>query len=259
MNLGFAKPMDIDALDRVSGVEAKRLLKQLVETATAPAFGILPQREYELQLFQIMRETGVIDRRASLYQLMTELRVSRAKARNLIFELEIRETVDQGVLDAKVRDALSNPKGFAEDGKYLALGIENPVVQAHLKDRVRQLGHLTDASFDSTLVKITPRALAALTEELMDDDDRTAFRDAMIDAGFSPDESLQGVIEAGLTHLTKRFAGEDMAEIAKHQIAGLAAMVTPRAQKTKARLKDLLRAAFDRRRRDTEPLRPNED
>lgn len=234
--------VDFDAVDRLPEDEAKRILKDVLRAACTPAFAVLPQRELDLLLFRAMREAGVVSGDATLYSLMTDLRISRAKARNLLFDLEIRQA-DARSLDARAREALANPRGFVETQGYLAFGIENPVVQAHIKDKVNALGHLTDASFDSTIVRIKPKAMALLVEALMDEAERNAFHEAMVAAGFEPDKSLSTAIAAGLTHLSERVAGETATAIAEGYLDDLAALVTPHARALKDRLVALFRAA----------------
>ena len=248
--------MNLDAIEALSAAEAKRHLREILTRVTQPAFGVLPQRELDLMMFQLMRETGVLEPDASLYSLMTSLRISRAKARNLMFEAEIRETEGGGSLDARVRAAISSPRGFVRDGSYLVLGIENPVVQAHMRERVRALGHITDASFDSTLVRIKPDALAALAEDLMDDDDRSVFREAMIEAGYDKDESLRTALREGLVHLAGLAVGEPAAKIGAGYLEDLADFLAPHARKAKDRVLAIFRGAAEARRAAATPLKP---
>lgn len=232
--------MKLEAIDHLEDGKAKVILRQLLEKATSPAFGVLPQRELNLLLFEALRDAGVVRPEASLYSLMTDLKITRARARNLLFDLEIRETSGKE-LDAQARLALARPKGFVLDGSYLVLGIENPLVQAHIKDRVTQLGHLTDASFDATLIRIKPAALGALVENLMDDADRAAFRQGMIEAGLEKSKSLSSAIAYGLKALATKYIGEEAAEYGAGYLEELGAFITPRAQGAIARVVDILR------------------
>lgn len=240
--------INLDAVEGLSEAAAKEVLTDIFTQVTQPAFGILPQRELDLMLFRALRKSGVIARDATLYELMSQLKITRAKARNLLFDLEMREASESGGdLDARAKEALSNPRGFVQDGAYLVFGVENPVVQAHLKEKVNALGHLTDASFDSSLVRIKPAALPALIEELMSDDDQRAFREAMIDAGFEKDDTLTAALTESLKHLSKKYLGEATTEIAGGYIEQLSNMMMPRAQKAKNALSDMLKDVFKAR------------
>lgn len=236
--------MNLDAIDRLSRDEAHRILKTIFTRATEPAFGVLPQRELDLLLFEMMRETGVLEKGASLYQLMGDLRITKAKARNLLFDLQIRASREASVLNGMVKDAISHPSGFAAEGKYLVLGIEDPVVQAHLKELARKEGFITDATFDSTLVRITPPALGAVAESLMTEDEKQLYAEAMIDAGFDKPGGVRTVIVGGLTHLLRKAVGEDAADaaadIAEGYIEELGDFIAPKGEKALLRLKDAI-------------------
>lgn len=222
--------MTLDAIDRLEGAEAKRILRRLLARATSPAFGVLPQRELNLLLFEALRDAGVVRAEASLYTLMTDLKISRARARNLLFDLEIRQALAIEDLDAQARRALAQPKGFVLDGNYLVFGIENPLVQAHIKDRVAQLGHLTDASFDSTLIRIKPGAMGALVESLMDANERNAFRQGMIAAGFDKDKGLAAALTYGIKYLATTYLGKEATEAGAGYLEDLANFIMPYAR-----------------------------
>lgn len=235
--------MQLESIDALPAKAAQAILRKIFERATTPAFGILPQRELDLLLFEAMRDAGVIARDASLYDLMTDLRITRVKARNLLFDLQIRATREGGTLDGKVKAAIARPRGFAVEGKYLVLGIEDPVVQAHLKEKARALGHITDATFDSTLVRITPGALASVAEVLMNPEEKALYKEAMIDAGYDRDKGLRVALVAGLTHLAGKAVGKEAAGIALEAGAGyideLADYLAPRGHKALERLRSL--------------------
>ena len=241
--------MKLDVIDTLPQAEARRILRMIFERASVPAFGVLPQRELDLLLFEAMRDAGVIKANATLYELMTGLKITKAKARNLLFDLEIRDAQAAMGLDDKARDALANPRGFVMDGAYLAFGIENPVVQAHIKDKVSALGHLTDASFDASIVKIKPEALGALVEGLMDDDDRAVFREGMIAAGFDKDENLATLIREGLTFVAKKTVGEAATDIGAGYLDQLAAFIQPHARRAKDKVAGVLTEVFAERQR----------
>jgi hypothetical protein len=176
---------------------------------------------------------------------MSQLKITRAKARNLLFEVDMREaTESEANLDRRAKDALSNPRGFVRDGGYLVFGVENPVVQAHVKEQVNKLGHITDASFDTALIRIKPDALPVLIEALMSEDEKAQFNEAMIDAGLSKDKSLQSALSGSLKFMSTKYLGEDVTDIAAGYLDDLAKLMMPPAQKAKGAITDLLQQAF---------------
>lgn len=224
--------MNPNAVDGLSEERAKEILKALFTAYATPAFGALPRREADLVVFRAMREAGAVAAAASLYALMTGLRITKAKARNLLFDIEVRGDMAPGALDGAAKAAIAHPKGFVVDGSYIAIGIESPLVQAHLRERVRALGHLTDASFDASVVKLKPGALAALVESLMTEAERKNFERAMQAAGLKGRTSLREAIAAGLLHLARKAVGERAAEIGASFIEDVADEVADFVQPT---------------------------
>lgn len=197
----------LDKYDRLSADDVKAALRPLLAVATSPAFGAVSKRELELALFETFRELGIIERKASLFSLMTELRVTRAKASQLLFDIEVRSRGDDVAgLDGEVRLALAETK-FAKDGDLFVLEIENPLVQAHLRNRLRELGHVSDASFNSAIVRMSIDAATDLMVELIPADRRGTVKEALVAAG-APDGSVKGVLKGALKTLGKKFAGQ---------------------------------------------------
>ncbi len=236
--------MKIDAINDLTDIEARALLTEIFTSYATPAFGALPQRETDLILFAAMRRAGAIAPDASLYDLMTALRITRTKARNLLFDLEIRGELSGESLDAQVRDAIARPRGFVLDGSYIALGIENPVIQAHMRERVRALGHLTDASFDSALVKLKPAALATLVEALMTRAELENFRAGMIAAGLKKSQTIRAALKDGLTHIAKKAIGPSATEVGGALITELADFVRPSVERAVGAVARTLRETF---------------
>lgn len=237
--------MDVSAVDQLTEDQAKGILKELFGRVCTPAFGVLPQRELDLTLFDALRKSGVVSTKASLYDLMTQLKVTRAKARNLLFEVQIRAAQSEASLDDMVKAAISRPGGFAAESKYLVLGIEDPVVQAHLKELAREVGHITDASFDATIVRITPSALGAVAERLLTEEERQAYDEALIDAGIRKPGGIKAVITGGLKHLLTKALGEEAKDASVELAQGLAEgyieeltdYLAPKGQKALDRIK----------------------
>lgn len=202
-----------DKLEALDAEQAKAALTAFVATFTSPAFGALPKREIELELFEMLRSLGVIDRKATLYGLMTDLRVTRAKASQLLFDAEVRKHGSNTEhLDKEVKDALCAAR-FAKDGDLFILEIENPLTQAHLRHRLKALGHVTDTSFNSAIVKMPIDAVKDLLVELIPEQDRPAVRQALIAAGL-PDDSLPGILKSALKSLGGKVLGEAGDQIA---------------------------------------------
>ncbi|MCR9256777.1 MAG: hypothetical protein NXI16_11875 [Alphaproteobacteria bacterium] len=201
--------LDIDkGMTAVTDSEAKTELTRLLNVLTAPAFGALPKREVDLAVFETLRNLGLIKADASLYELMSALRITRAKANNLLFELEIRSatgTPDQ--LDGMVVERLAKAR-FAKDGDYFVLEIENPLVRAHLREKVRKLNHLTDTSFNTSLTRMSLDAVTDLVDALLPDTAKENARKALEKAGAPEPTNFKTVMRSALKTLAGKAVGK---------------------------------------------------
>ena len=154
---------------------------------------------------KILEDIGYIKRNPTLYQLVQKLRVTRSKARNLIYDQELRR-LDTNQLDARVKNAILNPI-IQKDGELFLLEIENPLVADHLRSKVQELGYLTDSSFSPSVVKIPLRAVVAVIEDYIPKDERKSVRKTLIKAG-APDTSLQGILISTLKGVAIKLASD---------------------------------------------------
>jgi hypothetical protein len=218
--------MDIaGALNRLETPELQALLGRLLVEYTMPAFGVLPKREVDLLIFRTLRDAGVVAQDAALYQVMADLRVSRSKARNLMFDLEIRHT-QSGQLDDQVRSVIMNDSYF-RDANWFVLEVENPVVQAHLREICRRARVVTDASFNPSLVRLPVSGLASVLEEFMTADQQAEVKHGLYRAGKLDDPSFRGLMKRALSDLAGRFAGKVGGEVMDGAIGAVGEFLQP--------------------------------
>ncbi len=204
----------IDALDPKTACD---IFSDFLIAYTEPAFGALPKREIDILMFDMLRRLDLIDEDASIYTLMRDLKINRTKARALLYDLEIRKVDDTpGHLDAEIRELLSST-GFFKDADYFVIEVENPLVQDHLRDKIRRLGFLSDSSFNQQLVRMPLGAVRAVAEDIIPDKDREKIRKALIKAG-APDGSFGAVVEGALRNLAGKIAGKAGSEVASQAV-----------------------------------------
>ena len=207
--------MDIEgALADVDEAELRAETAAFLQNFMTPAFGSLPKREIELGVFDLLRNLGILQTEATIYSLMTDLKVTRTKASQLIFDLEIRRHgSDRARLDDLVKQALIETK-FAKDGDYFVMEIENPLTIAHMRQRIREVGHFSDTSFNSSLVRAPLSAVTDLMLSIIPDDQHQAIKAALVDAG-APDNSVKAVVKGALKTLGSKVIGEAADQVAE--------------------------------------------
>ncbi|WP_166485012.1 hypothetical protein [Nitrosomonas eutropha] len=179
----------------------KTLLKRFLD----PAFGALPKSEIELLLLGALEEVGAISAEPGVYELVSKLRVTRTKARNLIYERELRR-LTPAELDSRVRNLLKRPI-IQKSGDQFVLEVENPLISDHLRSKIQDLGHVSDGSFSPSIVKLPLDAMVALIEFYIPKDQRDPVKAALVSAG-APDTSFKGVLKAVLKKVAGKVASD---------------------------------------------------
>ena len=170
-------------------------LKTFLDRYLTPAFGALPKAEIDLLVLNLLEDLGVINAEPGVYELVSKLKITRSKARNLIYQRELRTTTSEQ-LDLRVRAILQRPI-IQKAGDIFVLEVENPLVADHMRAKIQNLGYVSDGSFSPNVVKLSLDAITALLESNLTEKERTGVRKALIAAG-APDISFRGVLKATL-------------------------------------------------------------
>ena len=214
--------MDIKLIiNALPEAKAKAVLAQLLERYLTPAFAALPKNEVELLVLDALEQVGAISADPQLYELVSKLKVTRPKARRLIYDRELRHS-SSADLDAKVKALLKRPL-LQKQGELFVLEVENPLVSDHLRDKVQQLGYVSDGSFSPSLIKLGLEAITALIADLLSTDEQEQVRLALIAAG-APDGSFKGVLKATLKKVASKVAA-DSGEALMDKAAGYLAPI----------------------------------
>lgn len=123
----------------------------------ASNWGSLSKREFEARLFAILIESNVIS--SNIYDIMSKLCVTRQKARNLLYEYNLRkynsDSNQQSCLLNELFDMLFNPIiSEDENCKTIKLQVENPYMIDYVKNIFAQNRILVDGSFSPDIITI---------------------------------------------------------------------------------------------------------
>ena len=179
-----------------------------------PAFGSISKRDFDILLFMKFQELGIFEKDPEIYDIVSSLKVTRTKARNLLYEAKLRDT-SQEELDEELKILLLSPI-FLKDNDKIALEIGNPFLTDHLRAKLKRLGHITDGSFSSELIKLTSKAYLSLFESMLPENTKEDIKAALIESGIATDTSFKGVMISVLKKLGKKFAGNVGDEIAEN-------------------------------------------
>ncbi len=212
--------MDInEVIDNSSEEDVRAALSYFLQSYMTPAFGALPKNEVELIVLNVLEKLSAIDEEPELYELVSKLKVTRSKARGLIYDRELRRSSEEE-LDEKVKALLKRPL-IQKNGNLYVLEVENPLVSDHLRSKVQKLGYVSDGSFSPSIVKLGLDAVAALIESYLTEQEKGEVKDALVAVG-APDASFKGVIKATFKKMASKVAsdtGEALMERASNFIS----------------------------------------
>ena len=187
-------------------------------------------------MLNLLEDIGVINAEPSVYELVSKLKITRSKARNLIYQRELRTTTSEQ-LDLRVRAILQRPI-IQKAGDVFVLEVENPLVADHLRAKVQNLGYVSDGSFSPNVVKLSLDAITALLESNLTEKERTDVRKALIAAG-APDASFRGVLKATLKKLAFKVAADTGEEMMEQVSKYMKPIVEGAVEEIKVRSKDI--------------------
>lgn len=174
-----------------------------------PAFGSITKRDLDIELFMSLQRLAIISEKPDIYDVISTLRVTRSKARNLIYESELRR-MRRDDLKEQLKDTLLRPF-FLDNGKLLYIEVENPLLHDYIKAQLKKLGHITDGSFSSDIIRMTYEAYSALSIfvfEIQNTPNLEILKQYLIDNRIINDTSVKGVISGFLMVVGKKIASD---------------------------------------------------
>ena len=198
--------MDIhQIINDASEAEVKHALSYFLQQYMTPAFGALPKNEVELIVLNVLEKLKVIDEEPELYEFVSKLKVTRSKARGLIYNRKLRRSSDEA-LNNKVKNLLKRPL-IQKNGDLYVLEVENPLVSDHLRAKVQKLGYVSDGSFSPSIIKLGLNAITALIESYLSAQEKDDIKAALVAAG-APDTSFTGILKATLKKVARKVASD---------------------------------------------------
>ncbi|UTW64542.1 hypothetical protein KFE98_10500 [bacterium SCSIO 12741] len=205
----------INRLNELDAEEVKEAFQELLQDYLTPAYGSISKRDFDILLFIKLQKLGIFDRNPKIYELVSELRVTRAKARNLLYESKLRQT-SKAELDQELKELLKKPI-FLPDKNNDKIGIEidNPFLIDHLRAKLKGLNHITDGSFSPELVRLTTDAFTSLFESYLPEESKAGIRAAFIEMGVESDASFKGVLKGAFKKLGSKIADDAGGQVAE--------------------------------------------
>jgi len=228
----------VSKLRNIESEKVKQVFAELLEAYLSPAFGSMSKRDFEILLFTKLQDLDLFEQNPDLYILVSELKVTRVKARNLLYESGLRQT-SVAALDEELKNLIVSPI-FLQDNDKIGLEIQNPFLIDHLKAKLRKLKHITDGSFSPELVKLTPDAFIALFDSYIPEKSKKDILKTFIEMGLKKDTSFTGLLKGVLKSLGKKIADEAGGKLAETAADFLDPIIKGSVDLIKEKFKDLL-------------------
>lgn len=176
-----------------------------------PVFGAAKQTEHEVAALRALKLLNAVSASADEYELVTKLRVTKTKARALMYQDALRSAITQDQLDLEIKELLIKPT-VTRVGEMVLIEVPQPLLMDALRQKVRKLGYLSDGSFSGSVARLPLKALAALIIAYIPDSEKLKVEKQLRKNGIEG-EGLQGV----LLGLLKKF-GQSAAGAAGEQV-----------------------------------------
>lgn len=211
-----------DLFDQLSSLDeslAKQELERILKLYSQPGFGSVTKRDIDIEIFITLQVLGIIPLNPDLFKVVRILKVTRVKARNLIYESELRR-MNESDLRAQLRVLLLKPT-FLNNGKLLYMEVENPLLQDYIKSILKTLNHITDGSFSTDIIRLSYHAYSALLGEVFEVRETNSIKmlkSYLIDNKLIVDTSIKGVISGFVKVIGKKVASESGEAIAENLV-----------------------------------------
>lgn len=228
----------VNKLRNTESEKVKQVFVELLEAYLSPAFGSMSKRDFEILLFTKLQDLDLFEQNPDLYILVSELKVTRVKARNLLYESGLRQT-SVAALDEELKKFLVSPI-FLQDNDKIGLEIQNPFLIDHIKAKLRKLKHITDGSFSPELLKLTPVAFIALFDSYIPEKSKKEILKTFIEMGLKKDTSFTGLLKGVLKSLGKKIADEAGGKLADSVVDYLDPLLKGSIELIKGKFTDLV-------------------
>lgn len=180
----------------------------------------MKQREFDIFLFGKLQELGIFENKNDIYEVVSKLKITRSKARNLIYESNLRN-VDRELLEGLLKQVLKNIRFLKGKSYLIGIEIEDPLLIDYLKAKLKEKGHATDGTFSPEMVKLSSEAFAALIEIYLDEDEQKSLKKTLIKLGFKKENSFRGLVSEYVKFLSAKVAGSAGEHITSEYITPL--------------------------------------
>lgn len=194
--------------------KSRDVLQKILSDYCLPSFGSMSKHDIDLLMFDAMISLGVFQSPLSIYDVMRKLKVTRSKARNLIYEHQLRaiEIENEEQLLVELRAILQRPL-LSRKSDNVCIEIENPYMVDFIRCKLKDIGHITDGSFNPELVKMSTTAFSDLYFVYMDVADKDELNKIIVELNVVDDTSPKALLLRLLKEVASKSVGDAFVKI----------------------------------------------
>jgi len=188
------------------------IINILLEKHSFPVFGAVKQIEHEVAAIKALKLLEYLDDNADEYDYVDKLKVTKAKARSLMYQETLRKNID---FEEELKKVLQSPTIQKDSKGMYLIEVSNPLIMDKLRKKVKDLGFISDESFSGSLAKVSREALIGLIDNLVETNEKDHILKQLRKQGY-PDSTFKSFIKKSLLKVGSKMADDTGEEIAKN-------------------------------------------
>lgn len=176
------------------------ILEKFLNDYKTPSFGSLSKKEIDLRIFELYIDAGVIRKDPSIFDLVNELKISRSKARSLIYDYNLRKKSEE-MLKEDLKSLLK--EGVVEKDDRIKIEVDDPYLSDYIRNVLKSNKMIADGSFMKEILVLSTKAYCTLLENSLTEDETKAAKRSLFGDSIAKG-ALNGLV---YTFLEKRVGG----------------------------------------------------
>jgi hypothetical protein len=200
-------PLSVKAsIDKLNVESAREALGILLSPHFNPVFGAAKTIEHEVAAFSALQQLGFLSAAPEPFELITKLRVTKAKASSLLYQVELRRSSDDTYWDDRIKQVLFST-AITKDGDYYGVSIRSPLLKETTRHKLATLDVTADDSFATDILRIPANGFMKLVVSLMTPQEQKLAKANLIMANV-PVSSVGGLVQGLAIKFGEKFAGD---------------------------------------------------
>ena len=210
------------AIQKLPEQRVRDALSVLLAPHFSPVFGGAKTVEHEVAAINALQIMGVLGINPEPFDLITKLRVTKAKATSLLYQVELRRGIDDLAWNNRIKSILLSPV-ITRDGDYFSVNVATPLLRDVIRERLKKLGVAADDSFSSDLLRIPSNGFMKLVVSLMAPQEQAQATKRLTEVGVVISKS-RSLVQGLAQTFGEKFAGEAGGALGKEAAQWLVAL-----------------------------------